>query len=153
MAAVLELLEQDFYSLLEQNDHLIDVAKEQLTANAFSQTNLDVPTLLAILELIRPNGLSFREAAKSNQHFPPKIEVRFLLALRRLRIRSTTSLLIALKDNHVQANFRKYAFQKNSLPNELSHLAVLAILVGTFRKPLLQVYFPELLGDVQVLFP
>ena len=143
IAGVLELLEHDFDQLSEAASRLIDDALASLRAQVDPSKALDVPYMAAILELERPRGLSFRAARQAQTPFPPGIEQRLVLALRRSGIASVGALLLQLRAPNVKRRIRKYADLEGVAIEEVSHFALLALMLGTRRPNVLETFFPE----------
>lgn len=148
LAAVLEMLEHEFASISEETSALVDLARERLVGEPRRGVQLDVPSLLAWLEIEYPNGTSFREAAKSPNPFPPGIEQRLVLVLRRMRCSTTSSLASLVRDPSVGQAAKRYASYVGESPATLSHLARLAIAIGTRSRESFITFFPELNADV-----
>jgi ppGpp synthetase/RelA/SpoT-type nucleotidyltranferase len=145
IAGVLELLEQEFFSLAKARTELITAAVGHIQAGG--DATIDVPHLLAALEVFRPGGQSFRVAYQRGAPFPPMIEHRLVLGFKKAKVRTVQKLRQALESAEVKASFRRYANRVGTVPAEVSHLAVAAIVLGKLNSGLLDVYFPELRGD------
>jgi ppGpp synthetase/RelA/SpoT-type nucleotidyltranferase len=150
LAGVLELLEHEFQQLTVARNALIDVALRNLQRKTSRTLALDVPRTLALLELRSPTGRSFRQAATDGQPFPPGIERRFVLALRLARIRSVGALDRAMASPSVARLRRRYAAAEGIPVNQVSHLAALALVLGSRHKGLLDVFFPEFMADASL---
>ncbi len=149
VAAVLELLEADFVELGDSTSKLVDIALARLQqrGSAKSEKKLDTASLLAILEMEVPTGLSFRAATKSGKPFPQRIEERFLLALGRLGIKRIKQWVHALRSARLRRAVALYAANSGIIARDVSHLAVLALAVGIRNATLFDVYFPEFAAD------
>ncbi len=147
LAGVLELLEHEFGQTSNEAQSLVEAALQELQSAYSASIRLDVPRMLAFLELSHPEGLSFRNAHAKGDPFPPGIEQRLLLALKHINVGTTGSLNAALLDNVVRNKQKRYARREGIRESELSHLAVLAIVVGVKQRSMLGVFFPEFSGD------
>ncbi len=150
LAGVLELLEHEFQQLIHARHGLIDTALQDLRAGPKAQQSLDVPYALALLELRRANGRSFRRAIAEGEPFPPGIEQRFVLAFALAGIRTVGALDRALASPANARLRRHYAAAEGVPEEELSHLAVLAVVLANRRRALLDVYFPEFRADASL---
>jgi ppGpp synthetase/RelA/SpoT-type nucleotidyltranferase len=149
IAGVLELLEHEFQQLLAARSQLVDSALEELPSVSTRQA-MDVPYMLAVLETIYPDGLSFRRASSTGSPFPPGIENRFRLALSANRINTVKAFQTALRSAKLKGLRRRYASAEGIPEREISHLAGLALLLASRSRRLLEVYFPEFQADVSV---
>jgi ppGpp synthetase/RelA/SpoT-type nucleotidyltranferase len=152
LAAVLEMLEHEFSGVAAETEDLIEFASQAISAKPLVRRTLDVPVLLATLEVSFPAGLSFRNASSAGSAFPPGIEQRFLLAFQRLGVGSTSSLVPLLRSAAFGVASRRYASYVGVARSELSHLAVLAIALGVKSRDLLTVFFPEFSADTALGF-
>jgi ppGpp synthetase/RelA/SpoT-type nucleotidyltranferase len=150
LAGVLELLEHDFGAVRAETEGLVQAAVAEMRRGLTARHPLDVPRMLAVLELMYPDGLSFREARRRGEAFPPGIEQRLCLALQRAGIETTGSLVRALSDKELRRSLRRYAESEALTVDELSHLAVLAVLLGWRSPQLFRVFFPEFAADVSM---
>lgn len=147
LAGVLELLEHEFSQTTSEAQTLVESAVQELRVVSKPSYRLDVPRMLAFLELARPDGLSFRQAYANGDPFPPGIEQRLLLALKHVDISTTGTLQRALVDENMKRMQKRYARKEGVRVGELSHLAVLALVIGSRQKSMLDIYFPEFTED------
>lgn len=150
LAGVLELLEHDFSAVRAETESLVDAAIADLQRDTGRRLTLDVPRMLALLELLQPGGLGFRAAKRGGGGFPPGIEQRLCLAIRRCGIGTTWSLKRALKSRPLRRALGRYAEGEGVAVQELSHLAVLAVLLRHRSRSVMQVFFPEFSADVSM---
>jgi putative GTP pyrophosphokinase len=146
LAAVLEMLEHEFSTISKETSALVDVACSRIRSG--KGLRLDVPTLLAWLEVNYSDGLSFRRAARSQNPFPPGIEQRFVLVLQRIRCVTTQSLGSLMRGATFVRVARRYAGEIGESPVTLSHLARLALAVGVRSREAFATFFPEFIADV-----
>jgi ppGpp synthetase/RelA/SpoT-type nucleotidyltranferase len=147
IAAVLELLEHDFDQLEESAGRLVDEAHAALLQRMDARRPLDVPTMYALLEILRPEGLSFRDSRTAGSPFPPGIDQLLLLAFRRLRMNTVGALQRSLVTGRMRKIIRRYATSEGISPDQVSHLALLTLLVATRAPATFRVFFPEIAGD------
>lgn len=150
IAGVLELLEHEFDELASATSRLIEHAVASLKQGMDPARNLDVPGMCALVELEYPDGVSFRGALAAGSPFPPGIDQRLQLGLRRSAITTLGGLLRALRSNRVRRGIRRYAGAEGILKTQISHLAVLAIVLGLRSRSTLRVFFPELEVDTSM---
>ncbi len=150
IAGVLELLEHEFDQLEVAAGGLIDGAKDSLLKKMDIRQSLDVPTMCALLEIEYPSGLSFRQAAATGSPFPPGIQQLLHLALGHARISTVGALQRGLKSQRLQRSVRRYADVEGIPAVEVSHLALLALLVGVRTPVAFRVFFPEFAGDISM---
>jgi Region found in RelA / SpoT proteins len=150
IAAVLELLEHDFDQLEAASGRLIDAARTALEAPKAFVHQLDVPFMCAFLEINYPDGLSFRRAREQREPFPPGVERLFVLALRRAGIVTIRSLERALNARSLRLRLRRYAAAEGVARSEVSHLAILAILLAARAPRAFEIFFPDLAADESI---
>lgn len=143
LAAVLELLEQDFKQLAQLKSGLIEEAQKNVRVENVARTKLDVPYMCAILEVAYPDGLSFRRASAEGAPFPPGIEQLLLLALKQSGIATVQSFNRQLVSQRVRRAIRRYAQAEGIPSRELSHLAILSVIVAARAPKVFGVFFPE----------
>jgi hypothetical protein len=147
IAGVLELLEHEFDQLEETASRLIAQAHSALSQRMDVRRSLDVPTMCALLEILRPEGLSFQGSRATGKPFPPGIDQLLLLMFKRLRMSTVGALQRGLVTDRMRKSLRRYAASEGITPSEVSHLAVLALLVATRAPAAFRVFFPEFAGD------
>ena len=147
IAGVLELLEHEFDQLTEAASRVVDEACESLRQHMNWARNLDVPSMCALMEIEHPGGLSFRGARVAGSPFPPGIEQLLHLALRRSQIATVGALLRTLRSPRIRGSVRRYARAEGILGDEVSHLAILALVVGMRSPVALRVFFPEFAAE------
>ena len=148
LAAVLEMLEREFQAVKVKTNELVERELSDLRKRPSPSRRLDVPTLLAFLEVARPHGRSFRAASFQSDPFPAAIEYRFLLALQRVDVRTTGALKRVLDTVRFRQCSKRYATHAGVPSTELSHLAVLALVLGVKGPMLLRTFFPEFASDL-----
>ncbi len=147
LAAVLEMLEREFSSVSQEKNALVDRAREQIESDRRNPLSLDVPAMLALLELRYAEGVRFRGTSEKPEPFPPGIEQRMVLVLQRLNCRTTRSLELLLSKRSVVSATERYASLVGESLASLSHLARLAVAIGVRSRDHLDTFFPEFLAD------
>ena len=150
IAAVLELLEHEFDQLETTATGLIEQARKSLAQRVDPQRALDVPTMCALVELERPDGVSFRQAVAAGGPFPPGIDRLLHLALMRAGMETVGALQRALRSRRLQSGLGRYAASEGIDPGEVSHLAVLALLVGLRTPVAFRIFFPEFASETSM---
>jgi ppGpp synthetase/RelA/SpoT-type nucleotidyltranferase len=147
IAGVLELLEHEFEELEGSAEHLIEQAIESLKSQPGKNLSLDVPLMCAFLELEQPDGLSFRRARADGKPFPAGIDRLMFLGLRRAGIRTLNSLRRDIRSRKVRRSVGRYAAAEGIAPREVSHLAILELILALRTPVAFRVFFPEFVGD------
>lgn len=147
VAGALELLEHEFARLSEETSNLVGAAVKTLSVSPIPKVSLDVPHLLALLEVVRPGGRSFRQAVAEKSPFPPGVEGLLQLALRRCGIKSTSALLSVLENGEFVRAQKIYSAAQVVPVSELSHLAICLLIVGVRNRLILTTFFPEFWND------
>jgi ppGpp synthetase/RelA/SpoT-type nucleotidyltranferase len=150
IAGVLELLEHEFDQLTVTASHLVDEAVESLRRQSDAHRALDVPCMCALLEIEHSAGLSFRAARAVGKPFPPGIEQLMQLALERAGICTVGALQRCLKSKRVRSSVRRYAISEGITRDEVSHLALLALVVAVRSPAAFRVFFPEFAAEVSM---
>lgn len=147
IAGVLELLDHEFEQLTAAASDLVESTYQSLRQCVDGKRHLDVPCMCALLEIEYPDGLSFRRARALGSGFPPGSEQRLQLALRRGGIDTVGHLLRVLRSRRLRVSAQRYAYAEGIRRAEVSHLAILALVIG-IRSPLVfRVFFPEFRSD------
>jgi putative GTP pyrophosphokinase len=143
IAGVLELLEHEMQQLTFEKLRLVEAAKQKI-ARGDLLAPLDAPALIALLEIRQPNGIGFRSAISQ---FPPGIENRLILALTSLGLEDADDFDRALSTVSVRRALSRYARAEGIGAEELSHLAMTAVVIGMRNRRVLEVYFADLAAD------
>lgn len=144
MAGVLELLETDFDSLLESKLRLVDRAVCFLQSKPTNSMALDVPYLLAAMRIYKPKGKDFISLTTP---LPPGIELRILLAIKHIGIKTTRALINTLRSPKMRRAFKRYADSEYIPTDQISHLAVLSVVIASKRPRYFTTFFPELAAN------
>jgi hypothetical protein len=147
LAAQLENLDREFLDLREQRDALISSLRSEYEAGQGLDETLDTARLLAALEVLRPNGRSFREMEAAGNSLPGGVERSCLQALGAAGIDTTTKLRAGIDDPAVVARLEAYASLGAVAPDEVSHLAVCVLVASRADAEEFNADFPDLLVD------
>ena len=137
LAAILEVLEREFAATAVATDGLVDEAKTRLSRAG--EHRLDVPALLAAMEMARPDGAPLRPSAPSHPGVAPAMQQRLRLALAEVGITTVRELNAALSDRGFARQVRRYALLSGVGEGEASHLAILALLLQSKAPDLFEV--------------
>jgi hypothetical protein len=111
---------------------------------------LDAAKLLALLEVTRPGGLSWREAVRLGTPFPPRIEKVCVAALRGVGIGTCRELKDQLDSRRFLRIASGFAALEAGNPEHLSHLAVTVLAISAGNLDTAELYLPELAGNSSV---
>jgi ppGpp synthetase/RelA/SpoT-type nucleotidyltranferase len=148
VAAVLELLDQDFGDLIQSDIGLVPAARKALKEGHGLRAKLDVPHLLAALDLEFPDGVTFATGREARGKFPPRIEARVLLALKRCGVSTVTALRKKLTSPEVRKALRRYARQEGVSIAGVSHIAAASLVIAIHNRLLWETYFPEFVDNL-----
>ena len=127
IAGTLELLESEFDALRRSRAELIDHHKVRFDEGLGFDEPLDASRLIAVLEVLRPGGLSWRAAEQAGQPFPPRIEATCTNALAAAEVRTGGELRDLLTSEAFSQRAHAYAAARGTVPSTLSHLSVAVI--------------------------
>ncbi len=150
LAGTLEILDGEFLSLRGARMSLVDQYREQYARTQDGEEEFDAARLLGFLETHRPDGLSWRKAAASGQAFPMHIEASCVDALRAVGIKTALALQSSMAQKRFQSVIRDFAALKGIGRAEVSHLALIVILVALEDENVVRTYFPEMLRDATI---
>lgn len=147
IAGSLEILESQFLHLKKERNELIEQYKVAYDKHRDGNEELDAARLLALLEVLRPNGLSWRTAENNGRQFPPRIEATCVSALATVNVRTGNQLKSVVKSRLFRSAVRRFASSMGLDPAETSHFALSVIAVGIINPQLLLEEYPELVED------
>lgn len=152
IAGTLELLETEFSELRRQRGALVSAyASDYGGGNGFEH-RLDAARLMAALEVLRPDGLSWRFAENAGTPFPPRVEATCVKALAVVGIRTGAELQESLASDAFRNLSSDYAAVRATVPSRLSHLSVAVIAVACHDEGAARAFLgplaDELLGAV-----
>jgi ppGpp synthetase/RelA/SpoT-type nucleotidyltranferase len=146
LAGALELLEDEFLSLKEEREHLIEHYLEQYKIGKRStfQRKMDSAGLIAFLENESPDGLGWRRAVKDGRPFPAHIESTCIEALRSADLGTAYKLRRVLRTAVFKNALKRY-LSVSSTTEPASHLALVLLAVLVTSEMIFADYFPEML--------
>lgn len=149
IAGTLEILDQQFAALRKSGDEYIDELRDAFAAGRGFAEQLDTARLVALLEVIRPEGLGWRAVEHGHRRFRPSTAPACVEALAASGIETAQRLVNVLQAKRCRALTRAFAGRNGIEPQRVSHLAlsilaVMAIREGTLRR------YPDLTGDPSV---
>ena len=150
IAGTLEILEKEFQALRLQRDELIERYALEARGEQGYLEHLDAARLLGILEVLRPDGLSWRLSGGSGSPFPPRIEARCVMALRHVGVETGQDLRTWLDSGRFNRVAASYAAAEGKVPSQLSHLAVVVLAIASRDLDVALALLPDLAGDVSV---
>lgn len=142
IAGVLEFLDSEFLELRRERDKLIDEYRGSYRRKKDEDVPFDSARLLGFLEAVQPLGLSWRRASSENKPFPLHIEASCVDALTTLHLNTAGRLRATLARRDVRAQFRRFAEIAGVAPSEISHLAMILVIVFTLSPTRLMDLFP-----------
>ena len=146
MAGAIEMLEEEFVALRNQQKILVESYKDRYAAGLDTAVELDSVRLIALLECERPDSVGWRAAADRGTPFPPHIDNRCVQALRRGGIKTVGSLKRVLGSKQLKAAERFFA-REHRLAEPPSHLNTARLAVLVKSRTIFADFFPELLTD------
>jgi len=151
MAGVLELLEHEFQQVTAMGQSLVDSAERAMTQEFDAETNLDVPHMSALLRLAQPASET-AATTDPGRYFDADIKRRLNLALHRTGVRTVAALRRSLESRRFRIAVRRYARAEGIAPYDVSHVALLGLLIGLRHRRLLMIFFPEFAFDNSLEF-
>jgi hypothetical protein len=147
MAAELEEIDARFMQLRDARDQLVDTYAERFRQNEGLDEPLDTARLLGALEVLRPDGFSFRKAFEEGASFAPHIETTCRDALEASGITTAAGLRDAMSADHCKEIIESYASLTDVPPGEVSHYAAAVITAAHGDPNTFAEQFPDLLED------
>lgn len=143
IAGTLEMLDREFAQLRVEVDTIVETHKRAFASGTGLTSRLDSARLIALMEVIFPNALGWRAARETGDPFPRFVEVSCLAALSSAGITTGRGLMNGLKHPSFSRARRKFAANKRIAPQDVSHLAALALLIGTRKQGALADFLPD----------
>jgi ppGpp synthetase/RelA/SpoT-type nucleotidyltranferase len=147
IAASLGVADREFIRLRQDRDALVTGYAEQYARDEDWDQPLDASRLMAAFEVIRPNGLSFRNAQALGTSFPAHIETTCLDALVDAGVRNGSELRERLGDGRCVRCLENYGALADIPPAEISHYSAAVIAAGCGDPERFMSQFPDLLED------
>jgi ppGpp synthetase/RelA/SpoT-type nucleotidyltranferase len=142
IAGTLEVLGAEFTSLRLERQKAIEVSRQRYAEGLDSKRGFDSVRLLGFLENECPANLSWRNSEEMGQPFPPGIEATCVAALKHCDLGSATTLKLFLKRKAYRNAVKSFATAELKKPEEVSHLALIAIAIALKSERVLKDYFP-----------
>jgi len=143
LAGALEILDREFFDMQKERDRLVEEYKRSYGAGRLLDSRLDSARLIAFMENVQPTGPGWRTVGPRGRVLPPRYEADSVGALRRVHLSTPRKLGLGLKQPRFRAAAKRYASVQGISFTELSHLAIVAILVGLRDPKVLAEYLPE----------
>jgi len=147
LAGTLELLDIEFLSLRKERQTLIDTRRAVLQTGAARRRPFDVASLLAFLEILRPHGRSWRQAAQEGSPFASGLDVSCVEALRAVGLGTPASLQNFMRSRRFRYSIGTFAAAQGISPALVSHLAVVVLAVTVKSPTTVRTHFPEIMYD------
>jgi len=107
--------------------------------------------LMGFLMAECPDGLSWLAAESANRAFPRGIEAGCVEALSVIGVRTARALRKAMREKQFLRLRRRFAANSGVAPPEVSHLALVVLLVVAKRPQILRPDFAELIDDPELI--
>jgi len=146
MAGAIEMMEEEFVALRNQQQVLINSYKDRYSRGLDDAVELDSVRLIALLEFERPNSLGWRSAAEKGMPFPPHIDNRCVQALKRAVVQTGRALKRLLNSKVLKSAERSFA-REHRLSEPVSHLNTARLAVLVESRAIFADFFPELMTD------
>jgi ppGpp synthetase/RelA/SpoT-type nucleotidyltranferase len=146
IAGAIEMLEEEFLTLRDHQQEMIDQYKLRYSEGRDSNVEIDTARLIALLECERPASQGWRTASQSGNPFPPHIDNRCVKALKRSGIRTGRDLKAVINSKELKAAERFFA-QEHRLSEPVSHLNTARLSVLLKSPTIFADYFPEIASD------
>ncbi len=143
IAGVLEFLDTEFQGLRHERQNLVETYRDLYLRGKEYDVSFDTARLLGFLEAIRPRGLSWRRASSDGKPFPLHVEASCVDALTALKVDTPRKLKKALGQQKVRRKLVRFGEVAGVEPSEVSHLAVILVLVLTNSPKRLSDLFPQ----------
>ncbi len=153
IAGNLEILEREFRALKKARSRLIEKYRAGYQSNHERRLPFDAARLLGYLEARQPAGLSWRKAEQKGKPFPPKIDATCTKALDEIGLDTPDKLDRFIRRKDFRQALRSFAASQGVLPRDVSHLALIQIVVALKDQDAFADYFPEFIDYLPLLQP
>lgn len=153
LAGAAEVLDQQFLVLRDERSSLIDRYRETYAAGNELDVTLDAARLLGFLEAERPSGRSWRTAESLGFPFPPRIESTCVEVLDACEVRTATDFRTVLGTKAFRDAAGDLASAEAIADDEISHLAVVVLAVGSVNPQLLHDEFLDMRPTIEAYVP
>jgi ppGpp synthetase/RelA/SpoT-type nucleotidyltranferase len=153
LAGAAEVLDQQFTVLRDERSQLIDHYRDVYSRGEEPDEPFDAARLLGYLEATRPEGLSWRTAEVREEPFPPRIEATCVEALEACDVATARQLHAVLKAKPFLAASGDFASSEGISRAEISHLAIVVLVVGSLDEQLFKDEFLDMRPTVETYVP
>jgi len=143
LAGSLEILDAQFLALSRESGALIDSFRAAYQAGRDLDDVIDVARLVALFEAIRPAAPGWRTKDDGLRRFRPRSAAVCVEALGAAGIRTARRIQRILGTKRFKGRIIAYAAQNGIAANEVSHLALTMLVIGTAKPSVLRL-FPDL---------
>jgi ppGpp synthetase/RelA/SpoT-type nucleotidyltranferase len=150
LAGTLEILDGEFLTLRAVRSRLIELYRDRYARRLDANEELDAARLLGLLEACYPDGISWRRATDSGFPFPMHMEACCVDALRAVGLKTALALRSAMTQARYRSAIRNFAALKGIGSDEVSHLALIVIMVALKDENVVRTYFPQMLRDESI---
>ena len=147
LAGALEIADSHFLTLRAKRREMIAKYRQDFDAGRELSSDWDVARLLAFLEVERPNAIGWIQAEDMGKPFPPGSESDAIGALNDAGLRDPNALRLVMASEPFIAALGRYAQGNLVSPSEVSHLACVAMAVGTVARAALNEHLGDLATD------
>lgn len=146
LAGTLELLDTEFEALRTFRDRLISIYISKYRAGEELSEELDTTRMIALMSILHPGpGWVLGEDGERALSFA--VAAQMVGALKSAGIRKGFVLAREIRSGAIQGLMKKYARITGLSVQELSHLALLSLVVGRRKPRVLAQYFPGFFED------
>jgi ppGpp synthetase/RelA/SpoT-type nucleotidyltranferase len=150
IAGTLELIEKEFRGLRAERGNLIDGYRDVYKKRKTKREVLDTARLLGLMEAEWPRNLSWRSAELSGKPFPAKIEDRCIAALKELRLCRVDLVRRRFHSATFKRALRKFAYLETLSHDDVSHLALILLVIALQSPKIFKVYFPGMTDNPSI---
>lgn len=147
LAGTLELLDNEFLTLRDERDELIDRYREIYANHGDNRNAFDVARLLGFMEASWPEGRSWRQAAEAGVPFQPGLDTSCVDALKAVGLGTPRSLRNVFESREFRDAVASFASSHGIAPEHVSHLAVVLLALAVKDPNVLKRHFPEIEFD------
>ncbi|MEM8561567.1 MAG: hypothetical protein AAGF57_04995 [Pseudomonadota bacterium] len=150
LAGTLELMDNEFITIRDERNQLIDEYRSTYASGIKDRKSFDVARLLGFLEAVRPENLSWRQAAQQNSPFQPGLDTACVDALKYVGLGTSSSLGKMLESKAFASALQAFAAASGISPQAVSHLAIVIIAIAVKRPMAVGRFFPHMLFDTSL---
>jgi ppGpp synthetase/RelA/SpoT-type nucleotidyltranferase len=150
LAGGLELFDNEFLALRLQRDVLVDAYARSYRDLQGGRTGFDVARLLGFLEVLLPNGHSWRKAEEEGRPIASGLDASCVEALHAAGLATADSLRAVIKSRKFRGYRGAFAAASGIAPESMSHLAAVILAVAAKKPMVLKKHFPEMLFDANI---